>query len=84
MQFSETSDLEIPRKHEKRISLSQDFVQKSEYVLGLQLSDRVIFANSKNMYALMNAGTSLTKVMTDYWTSYSDDQKLQLRSCLHC
>ena len=53
-------------------------------MLGLPLSGRVIFANSKNMYALMNAGTSLTKVMTDYWTSYSDDQKLQLRSCLFC
>ena len=43
------------------------------------LKVRVIFSNSKNMYALMNAGTSLTKVMTDYWTSYSNDQKLQIR-----
>ena len=37
----------------------------------MQLSDRVIFANSKNMYALMNAGTSLTKVMTTRMTKSS-------------
>lgn len=45
---------------------------------------RTIFENSKNIYALHVAGTSLIKVMTDYWNNYDLDQKLRIRISLKC
>ena len=61
------------------ICLSPDFVEKSELGLWLVLTNRTIFENSKNIYALHVTGTSLIKVMTDYWNNYDIDQKLRIR-----
>ena len=68
-----------PGKHSKEFHWVRILFKRLSKLFWDLLRVRVIFSNSKNMYALMNAGTSLTKVITDYWTSYSNDQKLQIR-----
>ena len=61
------------------LGLPSDFVEKSEWALWFVFTHRTIFENSKNIYALHVTGTSLIKVMTDYWNNYDIDQKLRIR-----
>lgn len=66
------------------ICLNPGFVEKAELVYEVVVIYRTIFENSKNIYALHVAGTSLIKVMTDYWNNYDLDQKLRIRISLKC
>lgn len=61
------------------ICLHPSFVEKAESLCLVGFSCRTVFDNSKNIYALHCAGTSLIKLMTDYWNNYDNDQKLRIR-----
>lgn len=61
------------------ICLHPSFVEKAESLCLVGFSCRTVFDKYKNIYALHCAGTSLIKLMTDYWNNYDNDQKLRIR-----